>query len=668
MTQKANNRTGSVRSNFGRMKISSWGIIIAFGAAMLALIGTSMRLFDRVALPPRPIDAAALAAAGSISDIVVDTPEFGFVSLADSPADGAGTAAGDGFALPVRGINTIIATSRLDLIIADKLDQSLMEELAENDRKAALSAKDQLIVAIKTSLERNGAAKDKTGVSVNPFADAQTAYEKANGDNKLAPNSLRLTLGSLNGGDATTVKIPEPQSSGTVKVSDQVDGYYKSFVNVPYKKIDFVFGGIGKMLKLVPNSQWQAEIQGLPYQIPTIVKAEIVDSDATGKTENVKEVACAQPASSRLPVLTKGALTMSFPDGPVPEIGHPDDCYKLEQLNSLESGSMDLLSAQSGDFPLDSDAAMAPLKWPLTGTGAYEPTANVWRLALYDWIRGAGPTANIDSVVDMQKVQLDRAKPANILWTASIERGKSAEPIEPISSGIAHIFEFDADGIVVYRSKAIEPYPLYVASDQQLYGEKFGAITYSTIGIREVFVPTTPTPKKLVFRAVWDVYIRDNVRNLGPKAGGKHGGEPLCMPVLAAASSDTKLQAHRPETDRWLQQWSPRPYEVTLTADETPIGVDQGKGIGQGKGPGMVGINGQAEMGYQPLVACQSDFAEAMSPAAPFVRPMPFGRGTRPTFATSGSAVDIKFRRQIDVTELQGYRSTGYLGSVSIDK
>ncbi|MDZ4837905.1 MAG: hypothetical protein SGJ27_29320 [Candidatus Melainabacteria bacterium] len=669
MKPKVSNAWKTARGNTRKDLTVTPRVAIGSAAAILALAFIGLRVFDHVAFPPNQIDAAALAAAGSISRIVVDTPEFGFVSLADSPADGVGTEAGDGFALPVRGINTIIATSRLDLIIADKLQQPLMEELAERDRAAALSAKEQLIAAIKSSLDKSGSAKDRMGVQVQPLVEAESAFVNADNDGKFVPGSLRLSLGSLDGGDATTVKLPEPQSSDQVKAAEQVEGFYKSFVNVPYKNVDFVFGGVGKSVKLVASDKWRAEIAGLPYQIPTIVKVEIVESDATGKIQNVKAIACAQPASFRIPAPSKGALTMSFPDGPVPEISRPADCYSSEQLNSVESGSMDLLSAQSGDFPLDSESAMAPLKWPLTNSVAYESTANVWRLALYDWIRGAGTAANIDSVVDMQRVQLDKAKPGNILWTASTERGKTAEAIEPISSGIAHIFEFDKDGVVVYRSKMIEPYPLYVASDRQLYGEKFGAITYSTIGIRDVFIPNMTPPKKIVFRAVWDVYIRDNVRNLGPKNGGKHGGEPLSMPVLAASDKpDTQLQAHRTETETWLNQWSETPYEVTPTSDDSTVGVDQGKGLGQGKGAGMVGLNGQSEMGYQPLVACQSDFAESMSPNAPFVRPMPFGRGTRPTFASSGSSVDIKFRRQIDVTELQGCQSTGYLGAVSIDK
>ncbi|NJL73487.1 MAG: hypothetical protein HC888_19155 [Candidatus Competibacteraceae bacterium] len=67
------------------------------------------------------IEAAALAAARDLSMIAIDTPDYGFVSLSDSAPIGSTTAAADNFYTPVRSINGIIGTLRLDMIIADKL-------------------------------------------------------------------------------------------------------------------------------------------------------------------------------------------------------------------------------------------------------------------------------------------------------------------------------------------------------------------------------------------------------------------------------------------------------------------------------------------------------------------------------------------------------------------
>ncbi|MFX8700516.1 hypothetical protein ABTM56_20650, partial [Acinetobacter baumannii] len=60
------------------------------------------------------IEAAALAAAADLSRIVVNTPEYGFISLSDAAPIGKSTSASDQYYLPVRSINSIIGTCRLE--------------------------------------------------------------------------------------------------------------------------------------------------------------------------------------------------------------------------------------------------------------------------------------------------------------------------------------------------------------------------------------------------------------------------------------------------------------------------------------------------------------------------------------------------------------------------
>ncbi|MCA9815995.1 MAG: hypothetical protein KC652_12830, partial [Cyanobacteria bacterium HKST-UBA01] len=56
-----------------------------------------------------------------------------------------------------------------------------------------------------------------------------------------------------------------------------------------------------------------------------------------------------------------------------------------------------------------------------------------------------------------------------------------------------------------------------------------------------------------------------------------------------------------------------------------------------------------------------------MVPAPPMVPPLPSGQPMRPTYMTTGTAVDFKLRRQIDVEKLNGaLGNTGYVGEVGV--
>jgi hypothetical protein len=66
------------------------------------------------------IEAAALAAANDISRITIDDPNFGMIALSDFAPVGFDTVAVDKQPTPVRGINTVLATVRVDMIIADQ--------------------------------------------------------------------------------------------------------------------------------------------------------------------------------------------------------------------------------------------------------------------------------------------------------------------------------------------------------------------------------------------------------------------------------------------------------------------------------------------------------------------------------------------------------------------
>ncbi|MCB9468664.1 MAG: hypothetical protein H6677_10335 [Candidatus Obscuribacterales bacterium] len=627
-----------IRNNSGRTLFKSLFLFVVVAAALLLLGVSFLRRGGKgtvEATNHSPVESAALAAVEGLGRIVINTEEFGYIALASQPANGTMAAAGDGYSLPIRGINEIAATIRLDMIIADKLGEPLIKEFAAQDYKAFLRVKSKLVEELSKSLEEKSECRDRNNEVVKPHAIATSVYQKLEfagvKEDKIKIPVLKLSLGCLKEPGLTDTPLPSTEK-----------GFYKSYKDEVYDGNSFVLAGLGEKPIVIEKNNWVEKPEKLAYFIPSIIKVEVLEPGS----KKVAETACAQPAGGSKFRAVPGALTISFPDGQPPEIKRPHDIYLNKQLNNPELEPMKLVTARGGDFPTDPGSFLDSYKWPLNNVGDWEPTANVWRLALYDWIRRAGAIANVESVVNMQEVTLDRARPENILWKAPLIHNGPYVTLQPISSGIVHIFEFGKDGIVDYRSKIIMPYPIYPASESQLTGRGIAALTFSEVGEKTIHLPTTPKPKKVVLKAAYDIYIRDNVRNLGSLSGGKHGGEPLAMPVLSAL---------------YKSPLRPQGAELPFFVVET-VALEEEEG-----GTARIYNKGK-QIGYQPTIAPQSDFGESTNPKPPYVKAVPFGRGPRPFYKVSGSAVDIRFRRQLDVSELNDELSTGYFGITQEDK
>lgn len=648
----------------GNMLILITAIIVGVIIALVLFSTSFVRIMGTSGEQQTAIEAAAAAAARDLSRIVIETPECGFVSLSDFAPVGSYTQAADGYALPVKSINTLIGTARVDMIIADKLGQQVMIDLSKQDLENALKAKDALVAALKGALTATGSGFDKDGNEVRPYQSAEDAYSRnkirMSGGSSYVANSLKLELGCLEGGAATGTPLPNPQSKASVAANQRVGDYYKSYVNIPYLDTDFMFGGIGSSIKIVDKKAWRATLTGVPYQFPTIVRAEA--------TQNIKDlhsssgydtqaVACAQPATVHDPLPAPGALSISFPDGRVPEIQSPRDCYTNANLAAPEEDPMDLLTSKNGDYPLDGGSHMQNKPWPLDESNSMHPSADVWKVGLHDWFRRAGTKANIDSCVNMQNQVLDMPSPSTVTWLAPISVGGPYMNLGKIPGGIIHIFRFNPDGTVYYRSRPLTPYPLYCASHEQMYGESMVAIRNSAVGTQTIVINNkgnNPPDDTVVLTKVWDAYIRDEVRNPGRIKGGKHAGEPLNKPVVAFGGKKYKHG---------------QIAFTTYGAGSGAVGHGHGAGHGKGKGKGSTGTTGSGDNGWPPLIAPQSDFGELSNPPATIMNPMPPGTGKRPFYESTGTAVDIRFRRQVDVTDVilgtpSAAGETGYIGIV----
>ncbi|MEZ4537310.1 MAG: hypothetical protein R3D26_20265 [Cyanobacteriota/Melainabacteria group bacterium] len=650
--------------------------LLIFGLGFVRLLGTSQE--QRTA-----IEAAALAAARDCTRICIPTAEVGWVSLSDYVPNGSRTTAPDGYALPVRSINSLIGTARIDLIIADRLDEDIMRELSRVDLQDTLSAKDQLVTALRAAIAPGGSGQDKDGNTVRPYQSAENAYKqnqiRMTGNSNYVANSLTLSLGSLTDGTATNIPVPEPQAMAPVPSNSKIGNNYKSYVNIPVTAggvtTRFMFGGIGNTIKIVDHKKWVATLPSAPYDFPTIIRAEaqqLIKDVQHPNGERVRAVACAQPASVFDPLPRPGALSISLPDGPIPELNKPGDIYLNPKMNDPGTDPADLLTAEVGDYPLDAGSRMTNLVWPLDSSNSMHPTADIWRVALHDWIRRAGTKANISSAVNMETLALAAPSPASINWVAPLVQGGAPQNLGTIPAGIIHIYKWQPNGTISYQYRPLTPYPVYVSSHRQLYSETMVALDKSSSGKFTVSIalPSDPTnPKDVVFEDDWDAYIRDEVRNRGVVSrptpspptpyntyGGKHAGEPLGKPAVAFLRTDqSRLIADNDQKGGKL-----------IARDLNYYGYGASAGKGKGKGKGTSGVQG-SDTGFPPFVAPQDDFADGMVPAPPMVPPLPSGQPMRPTYMTTGTAVDFKLRRQIDVEKLNGaLGNTGYVGEVGV--
>ncbi|MBZ0189225.1 MAG: hypothetical protein K8F91_23475, partial [Candidatus Obscuribacterales bacterium] len=363
------------------------------------------------------------------------------------------------------------------------------------------------------------------------------------------------SLGSLTSGTSTNVPIPQPTGMAPVPANSKVGNFYKSYVNIPVTAngitTNFVFGAIGDAIKIVDHKKFSTNVAGLPYQIPTIIRAQadqIMGDVNNPSGHRVRVIACAEPASVHDPLPAPGALSASFPDGNVPELKNPGDLYQDTELNNAGVDPADLLTADVGDYPTDAGSKMVALCWPPDSSDSFHPTADVWRVALHDWIRRAGTKANISSVVNMQANNFVTLTPTKINWLTYVTYPGALTNIGQIPAGLIHIYKWNPDGTIQYQARPLTPYPVYVSSHRQLYSETMGAINKSAIGKQKIPVPIPglPKPKDLVMTDDWDAYIRDEVRNRGvigrpvptpPTTyntfGGNHAGEPLGKPAVA---------------------------------------------------------------------------------------------------------------------------------------
>jgi hypothetical protein len=582
-------------------------VILLFALGYTRLVGSSQE-------QKTAIEAASLAAAKELGRIVINDPNFGYISLSDAAPVGKATAAGDNYFMPVYGVNTLMGTIRLDLIIADALGNTAMKNLAKRDLANLKNANNTLINELKASLNGSGSAKDIDGQVVNPYSAAESAYKqnqvRLTGGSSYVAGSMKLTLGCIDGSMQTNIPVPKPSGYSHVSGSQSQNNCYMSGVNIPYGGEDFVFAAVSDSLKLVDPRKFQETSGSVPFQMLSVVKAEadqkMVDPERN-TTSVIHALSCAAPASVYDPKPAPGTLTFSFPDGMPPEITNVNSMLILPGMNGIP---VTLQKSTNGDYP-EPGASMVPMTY--SGGGSADG-GTIVSGSIYDWMRKVGARLDASQMV--------------ALFT---------EPLNNSGVPTLHIFSVKANGSLQYDSTvSLEQNPYWVASDEQLY-----AIAQDALKSSDTYE--------------YDVHVRDYTYQPGTINGGKHGGEPLAnsavvVPIVSKKS--TEVGSHRLEI-------------ASAGTSGTMEGGDCG-GYGDGATswnwlggppPGPPTTTTVGGVSYKiwpnaPLsILGRNDFG-LLDPARTLVQfpNGPAGGLMRSTYLQNGAAVDIRFRQVVDLT------------------
>ncbi len=437
------------------------------------------------------IEAAALAAADALSTLVVEDPELGFVSLADGPPTGTATRAEDNYYLPVSSINSLIGRTRLDLIIAEQMQDDFVKSLVLADYDKVMRAKNTLVAELNKCCNPGGTGLDAAGKTINIYDTAVAAY-KSNAVRIVGPKSameagsLKLKLGTVVG-VASNCRAPFPDQFTNAAADSFQDGFYKASVNVPYLLKDFVFAASADHSTLIDAARFQTSVDGLPYMIPSAVFCEANHEMVrnSGEKNTVKSSACAIAGASNQETPHSGYLCFNFSAGRINKYASP-----RALLWSAEVGHSpaDLLqTAVGGDYP---PSTLQDTR--VDGSSTHPLMERILKRGLYDWMKRGGSRMNVQSFLDM----LQNPFPGGV------------------APGTPQIARYDVDQSGNINATAVETGSRY-----------FLPVSNNQIFARTEFAVKDDTGK------FYDLFIRDYVYKggRGSSQGGLHAGETLLV-------------------------------------------------------------------------------------------------------------------------------------------
>jgi|GEM_PF-3865281 len=395
------------------------------------------------------IDAAALQAAKDMTLITVDGP-LGKIALVDNPAPTSNK-------YPVLGVNTVVATLRLDALIAEQLGNKNMLFLVKQDAIRAVSAINQLAQKIEASRKGQTGAYDRDGAPVDMKTNAQQAYLNnairiGNNTNSAKPD-LDIQIGTMTVDSSTgQTNIPTPKQPGSAAVDANIDdsnSYVLNNMRFYRPNINIAIPGLnGESIRLLslPDSvslldrAYFSKLSGgssggtlsaAMANLPTCVQVSTVE-DVKGfakpagiNTDRTIKVQASATAGGQRVTAATGTLVVSFPQGfPANPAASQNTQLTFNSVKSImnavqftdasqneptvdtaleertwNGGSKGVwFQANGNNFPSSGTLPKANFKG-LAGRGLDNPSVCLSFL-VYDWLRSMGLRANAKSVID----------------------------------------------------------------------------------------------------------------------------------------------------------------------------------------------------------------------------------------------------------------------------
>jgi hypothetical protein len=401
------------------------GVALIFGFIAL----NYQQLFGYQKQAQNSVDAAAIAVTKEVQKVTILDPRIGRVGVIDQ----YGTAGLE--QRPILSINTVMATARLDALVAQQLNNTTMLAAATQDLANAKAAARDLARAINTYMA-GGSAQDadgKTIVGANLLKAAANAYNANNrrssaGYKDLTPADFTIEVGDLRTAfgtsGVTNTPCPNPASmdglGGNQTYLAQVNGtrYYRAKVEIPSPVGPVMLSNLAEQVRLVDKGLFEG-LSANAAVIPSVVKLSareranaVAPQGGNGvlPSGTVNSVACAQMGGPRL-VATSGLLRIEFPQG-MPPTGSPAPftsnsvtplgIMNASQVSSIgQSGSSapwggngGYFTANGGAFPGSGSISRSDYM----GRNSDNPSVSL-SLFVYDWLKNEGIKPNIESVV-----------------------------------------------------------------------------------------------------------------------------------------------------------------------------------------------------------------------------------------------------------------------------
>lgn len=436
--------------------------------AMVCFLGPQMIFGGRA---QDVVDAAVKVAATDLSRIVINDPDFGYVSLSNHPATGKATLASDGEPLPVTGINTLIGTLRQNAIIADELNNPTMRALVDEDYKSLENTIKHLNLELAAAL--SGTAhkrrnRDIHGELVNPSENVAT-FLSENLPEVWEVESVKLSLGWLENGSDTITALPQPAPLARLTKAQLQEKSYNAFTDYPVAGKSFYFAGLGTQTHLVSNRMFHDYDDG---RVCSIVRLECNLVSKADPTNKMQCVTCCQPYSHPDSAAI-GAMTLRFSGRPVPGLL---SWREFLTMGSFQDNKLTNYEVIGGDFPYEREARMR-----VAQTAKQSSTPEQFSEKFYHWLRTNHARPKLDALLAM--IDEPFKSDTNEVYTYSI--GQDGSVNRTISSGNTFTRAVTADG---------------------------------------QHVAMADTKMKSGASAI--IFFRDSVDNLSTD-GGKHGGQPL---------------------------------------------------------------------------------------------------------------------------------------------